>query len=253
MAILNIAETKNSLIGEQVICVGNGPSLKYTNFDLVKNFKTIGLNRISQLYESKDWTPDYFVCSTINVQQSDWNADIQKSVDLGIPSLVGKDLLDYVKDSQMARIFPVHTYAGTSIGEESYDYLWSDDLSKQVSKMGSSILVSAQWAAYMGVSEIIFIGCDLGFQRSLLQRIAYKMGLTWLGNKFDRSHFSKNYGTPGGSGSFFNENMTRAHYVIRENCARRRISCWNSTIGGNLDVYPRKSLETLSMETAGMG
>ena len=96
----------------------------------------------------------------------------------------------------------------------------------------------------MGASDIIFIGCDLGFDRSLLQRAAYKFGFIRLGNLLDRSHFSKNYGTPGGSGRFFNANMTRAHHVIKSNCARLGIECWNATDGGNLDVYPRKSLES---------
>lgn len=252
MAILNVTETKNSLQGESVICVGNGPSLKKVNFELVKKYKSIGLNRICQIYEDVNWKPDYFVCSTINVQQADWQSDIQRSIDMGIPSLVGDDLIDFVQDSQQASIYPVTTYAGESIGKETSSYLWSDDLSKEVCKMGSSIIVSAQWASYMGATEIIFIGCDLGFHRSFVQRLAYKMGFKRLGNLLDQSHFSKNYGTPGGSGAFFNENMTRAHQVIRENTSSRGIKCWNSTVGGNLDVYPRKSLETLAMETSGM-
>lgn len=250
MALLNIVETKSCLAGERVICVGNGPSLRDMDFNLVKRFKSIGLNRISQIYGDKDWQPDYFVCSTINVQQTDWNVDIQKTIDLGIPTLIGSELVKYVSDTDHARIYPVRTYAGHSIGVEGSDYLWSDDLSKQVSKMGSSILVSAQWAAYMGASEIIFIGCDLGFDRSFLQRVAYRLGLVRLGNRLDKSHFSSNYGTPGGSGEFFNENMSRAHHVIRKNTARLGIDCWNSTIGGHLDVYPRKSLEALSMENS---
>lgn len=248
MALLDISETMNSLKGERVVCVGNGPSLKNIDFEVVKNFKTIGLNRISQLYEIKNWRPDYFVCSTINVQQSDWNFDIQKTIDVGIPTLIGDDLLGCVDNSENARIYPVRTYAGDSIGLEDFAYLWSDDLSKQVSKMGSSIIVSAQWAAYMGASEIIFIGCDLGFHRSLLQRLAYRVGLKALGNMLDKSHFSKNYGTPGGSGAFFNANMTRAHYVIKENTSRLGIKCWNATMGGQLDVYPRKSLEAFALE-----
>ena len=252
MAILKIADTKGSLNGERVICVGNGPSLKQTDFNIVKKYKTIGLNRISQIYGDKDWTPDFFVCSTINVEQNDWKSDIQRSIDLGIPTLVGTNLIDHISESIMARIYPVDTYGGESIGEESFEYLWSDDLSKRVCKMGSSILVSAQWAAYMGASEIIFIGCDLGFHRSFFQRLAYKAGFKRLGNMLDQSHFSRSYGTPGGSGEFFNANMTRAHHVIKHNTARLGINCWNSTVGGNLHVYPRKPLEAFAMEASGV-
>lgn len=244
MDTLDISRTRNCLSGKRVICVGNGPSLNQTNFDLVKQFPTIGLNRISQIYSKKNWTPDFFVCSTINVQQADWRTDIQHSIELGIPTLLGADLQNFIDDCDKAIIYPVETFGGGSLGQEGADALWSDDLEKNVCKMGSSILVSAQWAAYMGASEIIFIGCDLGFDRSLLQRVAYKFGFRRPGNLLDRSHFSGNYGTPGGSGQFFNANMTRAHLTIKTNCARLGIKCWNATEGGELDVYPRKSLES---------
>ena len=49
-------------MGKTLIVMGNGPSLKDLNWDLIKDFDTFGLNSAYRAYERLDWYPTYHGC-----------------------------------------------------------------------------------------------------------------------------------------------------------------------------------------------
>ena len=49
-------------MGKTLIVMGNGPSLKELNWDLIKDFDTFGLNSAYRAYERLDWYPTYHGC-----------------------------------------------------------------------------------------------------------------------------------------------------------------------------------------------
>ena len=62
---------KNIHRGERVVLVCNGPSLNKTDFNLIKNERIIGLNKIHLGLERFGFTPDYIVAiNNLVIEQS---------------------------------------------------------------------------------------------------------------------------------------------------------------------------------------
>ena len=53
----NLIKYKDKHKGCRVFIVGNGPSLNKTNLDLIKDEFSIGMNRISLLFNKTKWKP----------------------------------------------------------------------------------------------------------------------------------------------------------------------------------------------------
>ena len=61
---------------KRVFIIGNGPSLKDTNLNLLKNEISIAMNRVSLIYEkNKDWKPTYYLFTSTNVVSKDWSKE----------------------------------------------------------------------------------------------------------------------------------------------------------------------------------
>ena len=55
---------------DTVVVMGNGPSLKDLDFDMLKGFDTFGLNSAYRAYERLDWWPKYHGCFDYVVTES---------------------------------------------------------------------------------------------------------------------------------------------------------------------------------------
>src|SRR5436190_16956412 len=53
---------KDQYRGKRVVLMGNGPSLRKTDWPLLRNEYTIGLNRIYLLREEMGFSPSFYVC-----------------------------------------------------------------------------------------------------------------------------------------------------------------------------------------------
>jgi hypothetical protein len=240
---VDIRTTKNQFAGQRVFIIGNGPSIRDTNLALLKSDYSIAMNRISHSYELYDWQPTHFVCSTSNIDDPAWRADILASVGMGIPVLAWDKLRHYFAGYENVAF--CHCSHGPEICETAPLEWWSDDVAARVCKFGTSMLVAFQWAVYMGFSEVYIVGADLGFQSSLVQKIFYKLGLQALGHRFDKNHFTSSYGTPGAPAADLNRNMLAAHHLFRDVAKARGVSVYNATVGGELEVYPRVAFDAL--------
>src|SRR5690242_15309754 len=54
---------QNQYAGKRCFVVGNGPSLKKTDFSLLENEITFATNRIYLAFDQLKWRPSYYVCS----------------------------------------------------------------------------------------------------------------------------------------------------------------------------------------------
>ena len=55
---------------DTIVIMGNGPSLKDVDFDMLKGFDTFGLNAAYRAYERMDWWPKYHGCFDYIVTES---------------------------------------------------------------------------------------------------------------------------------------------------------------------------------------
>ena len=56
--------------GDTIVVMGNGPSLKDVDFDMLNDVDTFGLNSAYRAYERMDWWPTYHGCFDYRVTDS---------------------------------------------------------------------------------------------------------------------------------------------------------------------------------------
>ena len=212
---MQIEEFKNRHQGNRAWIVGNDTTVDGELLNKLSGEFTFAVNRISMIYPHTEWRPTFYSCVTTNViKRNHWAKDANKSIDLGVPSFVGQPIAKHLKKSDnVVLINPRH---GQHITDSPKLEWWSTDPSEYVCKFGTSILVPAQLAVYMGFSEIIFVGCSQGFKE-------------WKEGK-DPNHFDKSYGTPGLPPEQLNKNMKAAHRLIKnasEKFGFRVLDCSN--------------------------
>jgi hypothetical protein len=233
---------KNKYKNERVFIVGNGPSINKIPLDKLKNEYSFAMNRISMLYESTDWRPSFFICTTTNIKDENWFKDIMKTIDSGVITFAWDKLRSYIGDKD--NVYYLRCTNGREVTSKANNSWWSDDITKRVTKFGTSLIVALQIAAYMGFNPIYLIGCDLGYKSpSFKDRILMRLGLK--GVIRDNNHFDPKYNTPGLPGDKLNVNMMAAHELAKNNTLKKGIKIINATIGGNLEIYPRVEFASL--------
>lgn len=247
--MLNLTSYKgDTSTNSSIVIVGNGPSLARTPMNF--RYPSIAMNRISLLYENTLWRPDYFVCTTTNIQYKDWLNDIIRTLDLNIPCFVWEDLLRYIP-TKYTNIVPIKCDYGNIITNKPSLSLWcSDPENEPISKFGTSLMVATQIAVFMGYKTLYLVGCDLGFSDpNLLVRIAKRVvnysnkltkncGFTLKVIYDDRSHFAGNYDTPGCSSRVLNSNMLCAHRTMKMAADKYNFKIFNASLSKGLNVHP---------------
>ena len=93
---------KNKHAGQRVFLVGNGPSLAETDMNLLKDEKTIAMNRISLIYpKATKWRPTYYLFSSTNVKDENWGEEWLSSVHSAISepetvSFIASEFKEYI-------------------------------------------------------------------------------------------------------------------------------------------------------------
>jgi hypothetical protein len=176
------------------------------------------MNRISLLFQDTDWRPSVYICTSSNVSNKHWRNDVVLAVRESGTSFLSNDVYERVRfllsPGDQAKVGVVKTRHGSEILDVAPTEWWSDDPRLWVSKFGSSMLVAAQIATWLGGTDLHFLGIDQGF------RDAYGAG--WLpgpvrnvlARRSDINHFSPNYGTPGFRARDLNTNMAAVHDLI---------------------------------------
>lgn len=233
---------KNKYKGKRLFVIGNGPSLLNTPLDQLAGEYTFAMNRVSMLYETTKWRPTFFLCTTTNINQPEWEKDILQTVGLGIDTFVWDDLMGHF--TGYGNVYPLNCKNGTEVVNHAPDDWWSYDVTRRVTKFGTSMIVALQIATYMGFNPIYIVGADLGFKAQRLAKL--KKVLSYIpffkGTNQDLNHFHPSYGTPGLDAKNLNTNMLAAHELAHRATLKVGVTIYNATVGGSLEVYPRADI-----------
>lgn len=187
--------------------IGNGPSLKETNLDLLIGERTYAVNEIWRMFDKTKWRPTDWVHGEIHGQNDKVIASMKK---------IAKT------DARMWLPGGFYRLAGRKdviYGRPVIPYVWCDrrtrepwhlELGDYICKYGTSVHVAIQIAVVNGASEIYLLGCDLG-----------------------KSHFYDE--------EFVDASLAHGAHEVAHECSP--VPIYNATIGGNLEVYPRVKLE----------
>lgn len=238
----NLKKYKNIHKGKRVYLIGNGPSLANTNLDLIKDEYSIGMCQISLIYEKTIWRPSYFVFASSNCQDERWGKEWTESVlkaanEPKTISFVWEKYHDHLdrknKLQNVEWIKSISEKKPNSNGdyEESW---WPENIEKRMDKSGTTMNLALQLANYMGFSEIIFLGTDLGYshQKKLNE---------------DPNHFLGKYNAdiPEKKVNKINNQMANVHRLARKNIPEE-VKMYNASLSTKLDVYPRICYESLA-------
>ncbi|MCH8502347.1 MAG: DUF115 domain-containing protein [Aliidiomarina sp.] len=229
---LRFDQLKNALqkTGKRrIFVIGNGPSLKETDLNLLKDEITIGFNGIF-LHES--FTPTIFVVEDHLVAED----RIQEITDYQCPVKIFPSYLRYCLPIQENTIFLNH------LPRRSFpvDTDFSDDAGTITYTGGTVTYTGLQLAASLGFDEIYLVGVDASYKVENVDRSTdYGTGVL-CSKSDDVNHFDSRYFGKGYRWHDPNVNtMLQAYRKVRNYAELNNKIVRNATIGGELEVFPR--------------
>lgn len=210
--------------GERCFVIGNGPSLRSEDLDLIRNETSFASNLIFKFYDSTSWRPDfYFAQDVYDERLRDYVESLSAE-----QAFIGAYFL------RKHRIRNRNPIAYRGLKSQS-DGEFSNDCSTGVYETATVTFTMLQFAVFMGFSEIYLLGIDNTYRNT----IDSENNLVVNDEIVD--HF---YESTTAHVSYANVNeMTRAYVIAREAAAERGVRIFNATRGGALEVFPRVALE----------
>ena len=224
--------------GQRCFIIGNGPSLRAGDLDLLNDEYTFAANSIFKIFDQTVWRPTYYL-----------------SVDDKVLKEVQHELLNYDCGHIFVRYGKSRITGPTNRITKIYieDLLFntngtrvctplkyiSEDVSDHFCNGGTVTFESMQLAIYMGFKEIYLLGIDHNYSRTYDLSGKVKVDLT-VEDHFDHKEFNSKTAYPA--------NLSTAQYsytIAREYCDTHGIKIYNATRGGKLEVFERIELDEL--------
>ncbi len=222
----HLAAMKDIHKGERCFIIGNGPSLKETDLSLLKNEKTMGMNRIYMLFDELGFKTTYLL--SIN--------------DLVIEQCAGDFLaLDVPRffawrSRQWLRPQPDLHFLYTSYTGPGF----STDITRRLWEGATVTNIALQVAYYLGFTEVILIGVDHSFVSQ------GKPNTTVVSTGDDPNHFSGAYFGKGFRWQLPDLETSEIGYrMAREAYEKAGRRVLDATIGGKLQIFDKAEYKRL--------
>lgn len=231
-----LSSFKDKYKGERCFFIGNGPSLKPE--DLTKLYEnreiTFAFNRIYNIFDLTPWRPDYYISQDEKMISGCLDAVDRQP--LGV-KLIPIELKWYynvnIKDAVYFRL-------NWNQNENPDEFKFSDDIAREVYSSSTVTYSAAQFAAFMGFSEIYLIGVDHHFHISKNNK-----GETVVDDSV-KDYFSDKYNEDRNNLYIPNTEKSSLTYIALKNqCEKRNIKVFNATRGGKLEVFTRVDFDKL--------
>ena len=195
---------------------------------------TFAFNRIYNIFDETKWRPTFYISQ--DEKMLGGCVEIVDELDLPV------------------KFIPIQLqwYHGINIHDAIYfnmnwqtlgnpeDYLFSDNVAREVACASTGMYTAAQFAAYMGFTEIYLIGVDHHFQIS-----QNNQGEIVIDNSV-KDYFSEKYNEDKAQLYIPNtEKSTETYVAMKMKCERKGIKVYNATRGGKLEVFPRVQFDEL--------
>ena len=227
----------DSLAGERVWVIGNGPSIGATDLSLLRNETTIGTNSIFLNRESMGFDPTHYVVEDYLVAE-DRAADIATIA--GSTKWFGNYLRYALPDETDA----LWTNVSVDYQERPEWPRFSRDAGRMLYVGGTVTYLCIQLAYYLGAAEVVLVGIDHSYEVPEDEPLD---GNTITSTRDDVNHFHADYF---GAGMRWHlprvDRMERAYVRAREVFAEDGRRIVNATKGGALEVFPRVDYDTLT-------
>lgn len=229
--LLNSLKDKHK--GERCFIIGNGPSLKASDLDKLKNSFSFAANFIYKIFTETDWRPSYYSIADLNFinnfEDKIKSISIVQSFCIHSATSLQKTIPDFCS------VEAIHEYYYPNMPSIS------TDASKGVYGGGTVTYSNIQLAMHMGFSEIIIIGLDHNYSNVKMPngeiiKTDCKKDHFHADNEDKLKHFT-------GIAELYR--LTLAYEKAREYGDENGIKMLNATRGGKLEVFERVDFDTL--------
>lgn len=222
----------NRYRGKRCFIIGNGPSLKSSDLDLIAGEFSFASNGIYHLFEDTSWRPSHYIAVDRYFIESEANmlANINLPcvlVDLFAEKYLPKKSERVVFVNLHMDFFSLKKYTTTNIS-------FSDRPHLRIAGGYTVTYAAMQLALFMGFTDIILLGIDHNYARE----VTSQNRIVQRGNNED--HFFKD---DHAKGCLYYEGVEYAYELAKEKAREKGVRIVNATRGGDLDIFERLSLE----------
>ena len=233
-----ILKIKGGHKGEKIVLIGNGPSLKVADLEMIQQsgFKTMACNFINKLFDKVAWRPDYYCC----VEES--------AIALNRDFIVEYPGIKKFIRGNFANDYGFHNDENLLLFTQNKKCEISEELEYIVNDYNTVMFVMIQFAIYMGFSEIFLLGVD-NTQPPSVHTADFISAQTHFYE--EESEALETRRAIMGHLSFENDYQTyQDHCNDGYACAKayadaNNIMICNATRGGRLEVFKRADIEKL--------
>jgi hypothetical protein len=227
---VHLAALRNKYLGRRVFVLGNGPSLLKCDLKALNSELTIGSNAIFLLAQSHNFLPTFLTVEDRLVAE---DRAVELNAVTGTTKLVPFDLRSFVKqDPSTIYVNFVRNYSRFP--------KFSANFANRVFWGGTVSYLNLQLAHFLGCSEIVLVGFDHSYRVRDQVR-----GAVIVSTRADENHFDPTYFGPGYRWHDPNvARMEQAYIKAREFLTDAGSPIYNATVGGHLEVFPRRPFET---------
>lgn len=224
---------RNLYAGETCFVIGNGPSLRISDLDMIHKLKikSFACNRVFLAFTETDWRPSFYIASDSKIVS-------ETSIDkIQIPY----DNMFFPR--KFKQILKKGNYYETLQHDWLNDDKFSTDVYCGVYGRETVIIDALQLAYYMGFTNVYIIGVDFSYNMKNVdkEKLTFENG--------ENNYFIKNYSPKGEVLNLPNQEAN----ILGFKAARKAFELdnreiYNATRGGQLEVFIRKDLDQVFKE-----
>ena len=220
--------------GQRCFIIGNGPSLRVEDLELLKDEITFASNYIFKMYDQTQWRPTYYCNSDLGVLQK------IKNEPLFWKSEAKCNFFQYNARFILENGFPENSVCVYLRELKNQAVAFSSTIDKIVYDAATVTYIMLQLACYMGFSEIYLLGIDHNYSTTVDSKGEIKRHQI-------RDHFysRRTEKDNDGGGVAFIEKMEKGYRTARVIAEKKKIAIRNVTRGGKLEIFERMNLEEL--------
>ncbi|MEE9215351.1 MAG: 6-hydroxymethylpterin diphosphokinase MptE-like protein [Thermodesulfobacteriota bacterium] len=236
-----LASLKN-IHRERCFIIGNGPSLKISDLEKLKNEITFSSNKIYLAFKYTDWRPTYYSLEDSSFARNHWNEI--KNIDNTVKIL--PDILDFFMPRIKTAIY--YNLKWERLWDVEFNYPEPPKFSTNALECiyaGCTVTYTLlQLAFFMGIREIYLIGMD--FNYNIPDDVKIDENGAYISNGTENNHFVPDYLEPGDLWSKPRIHMMKKSMVAaNEEYLKNDGKIWNATRGGNLEIFSRVDFDSL--------
>lgn len=240
-----VRKLKNKHKGQRCFIIGNGPSLRAQDLELLKDEICFGANRIYEIYKETEWRATYY-CVQDNDMAVEMAENASSAIDDSTATFIRaltykkvKGLYEQYKEKMV--FVPIYSQLFPVLAKVT-DIKFSDNAGKYIYDGTTVTYMAMQLAAYMGFSEIYLLGVDASFPRVYdVNRNVVSEDLS-LPMHFYEKKDKKSHQIH----SATLEVQLAAYQEAKEfGCKHGTFKIFNATRGGKLEIFERVRLEDI--------